>query len=82
MSTSWWLITTAALFGWAVTLYPLWRPLGAKQAIDISREPLTALTAQAVVLGLAGTSVWGAAGSFAAGLAAMFVTMKLRGRQS
>ena len=82
MSTSWWLITTAALFGWAVTLYPLWRPLGAKQALDICREPATALTVQAIVLWLAGTSAIGTAGSFAAGGAAMFVTMKLRGRKS
>jgi len=82
MTAAWWLITSATAFGWAVTLIPIARPLGAHRSLDICREPMAALTVQAVVLWLAGTTVTGTCLSFAAGLAAMAIVMKLRGRQS
>ena len=80
MTTTWWLIISAASFGNIVTLWPL-RHLGAWRLADMSLEPSAALLVQAVVLWLAGTSVWGASASFAAGLAAMWLVMKIRQRR-
>ena len=82
MTASWWLITSAAAFGWAVTTVPLMRLLGARDAVTISQPPGAALTAQALVLWGAGTSVTGTCLSFAAGLAAMALTAKIQGRRS
>jgi hypothetical protein len=82
VSTSWWLITSAAAFGWAATVIPLLRPLGARHAAAICQPPAAALTAQGLVLWGAGTSVTGTCLSFAAGLAAMAVAMRIQWRKS
>jgi hypothetical protein len=79
VSTDWWLITSASAFGWAVTVIPLIRLLATRDVITICRPPGAALTAQALVLWGAGTSVTGTCLSFAAGLAAMAVSVKIQG---
>jgi hypothetical protein len=81
MSTAWWLITSASAFGWAVTVIPLIRLLGARDVMSICQPPGAALTAQALVLWADGTTVTGACLSFAAGLAAMAVTARIQWRK-
>jgi hypothetical protein len=78
MTSTWLVITSAAAFGYLVTALPLAHVLGRRHVIDISREPLAALTVQAIALWISGTSAAGASISIAAGFAAMFIVMKLR----
>jgi hypothetical protein len=82
MSTTWWLITSAAAFGWAVTVIPLIRLLGGEHVIRISQAPGAALMAQGLVLWGTSTSVTGTCLSFAAGLAAMAVSVKIQRRHA
>jgi hypothetical protein len=81
MSTAWWLITSAAAFGWAATILPLLPQVGASHVIALSRPPGAALTAQALVLWGAGTSVTGTVLSFAAGFAVMAVAARIQRRR-
>ena len=81
MSTYWWLITSSAAFGYAVTVIPLLRPLGAREVTSISHAPTAALIAQALVLWGAGTSVTGVLLSFAAGAVAAAVVARIQWKE-
>jgi hypothetical protein len=82
MSTAWWLITSAAAFGWAATVLPLTKLLGRKDVLSVCHPPSAALTAQGLVLWLAGITVTGTVLSFAAGLAAMAAVARIQWRKS